>query len=80
MARGAPFPHDPAEFDSDERISYSRADEKYLLVDDDGEEWEFNPATGKWHQPVSQPTRVIALRRQGGVTEPSRLLCADPIP
>lgn len=53
MPRGAPFPKDIADFDNDERVSFSRLDGKYILVDDDGEEWEYSEATGKWFQPVS---------------------------
>jgi hypothetical protein len=62
MGRGAPFPRDVADFDTDERISYSTIDGKYILIDDDNEEWEFSEATGKWFQPVSPSTRPIALR------------------
>lgn len=53
MPRGAPFPKEVGDFDNDERVSFSRLDAKYILVDDDGEEWEYSEATGKWFQPVS---------------------------
>lgn len=53
MARGDPFPRDIEEFGNDDRISFDSVEKKYLLVDDDQEEWEFSEATGKWFQPVS---------------------------
>lgn len=53
MARGAPFPHEKDDFDNDDRISYSKLDGKYILIDDDNEEWEYSEVTGKWFQPVS---------------------------
>jgi len=79
MGRGAPFPRDVAEFDTDDRISYSKLDGKYILIDDDNEEWEFSEATASWFQPVSPSTRPIALQYQSAMTEPSRMLCAEPI-
>lgn len=79
MPRGAPFPRDIAEFDADDRISYSRVDGKYILIDDDNEEWEFSEATGSWFQPVSPSTRPKALPCRSAMTEPSKILCAEPI-
>jgi hypothetical protein len=42
------FPLDPAEFDGDDRISYSKLDNKFLLVQDDGTEFEFDEAIRRW--------------------------------
>lgn len=42
------FPTDPAEFDADDRISYSKLDNKFLLVQDDGTEFEFDDALKRW--------------------------------
>jgi HIV Tat-specific factor 1 len=42
------FPTDPSEFDADERISYSKLDNKFLLVQDDGTEFEFDDAIKRW--------------------------------
>lgn len=42
------FPTDPAEFDSDERISFSRLDNKYIAVVDDGTEYEFDRDLKRW--------------------------------
>jgi uncharacterized protein with von Willebrand factor type A (vWA) domain len=42
------FPTDPAEFDADERISFSKLDNKFLLVVSDGTEYEFDDAIKRW--------------------------------
>ena len=42
------FPTDPQTFDSDERISFSTLDKKFLLVDANGEEYEFDDALKRW--------------------------------
>jgi HIV Tat-specific factor 1 len=42
------FPTDQAEFDSDERISFSRLDNKYIAVVDDGTEYEFDKDLKRW--------------------------------
>lgn len=44
----APFPTDPAEFDADERISFSKLDSKFLAVLDDGTEFEFDADAKRW--------------------------------
>lgn len=54
MPRGTePFPSNPDEFDQDDRISYSKVDGTYILVDENDEEWEFNSSAKRWFQPVS---------------------------
>ncbi|CAG8955421.1 hypothetical protein HYFRA_00010285 [Hymenoscyphus fraxineus] len=42
------FPTDPSEFDSDDRISFSKLDNKFLLVVSDGTEYEFDDAIKRW--------------------------------
>lgn len=42
------FPSDPQTFDADERISYSTLDKKFLLVDINGDEYEFDDALKRW--------------------------------
>ncbi|TVY42067.1 Splicing factor U2AF-associated protein [Lachnellula subtilissima] len=42
------FPTNPSEFDSDDRISFSKLDAKFLLVQDDGAEYEFDDAIHRW--------------------------------
>ncbi|ORY66357.1 uncharacterized protein BCR38DRAFT_429988 [Pseudomassariella vexata] len=51
MAEAAPslsFPIDPQEFDSDERISFSKLDNKFIAVQDDGTEFEFDAQLKRW--------------------------------
>ncbi|KAK4147723.1 uncharacterized protein C8A04DRAFT_8820 [Dichotomopilus funicola] len=42
------FPTNPEEFDQDERISFSRLDNKHIAVQDDGTEYEFDPELKRW--------------------------------
>ncbi|KAB5580632.1 hypothetical protein GE09DRAFT_1082951 [Coniochaeta sp. 2T2.1] len=42
------FPTNPDEFDHDERISYSKLDSKYIAVQDDGTEYEFDRDLRRW--------------------------------
>ena len=42
------FPTNIEEFDQDERISFSKLDNKYIAVQDDGTEYEFDPALKRW--------------------------------
>lgn len=42
------FPRDPSAFGSDERISFSRLDNKYIAVVDDGTEYEFDRDLKRW--------------------------------
>ncbi|EKD12141.1 uncharacterized protein L3040_003347 [Drepanopeziza brunnea f. sp. 'multigermtubi'] len=53
-AAAAPFPSNPEEFDSDERISFSKLDNKFLLVQADGAEFEFDDALRKWRPVVDE--------------------------
>ncbi|KAI0395746.1 hypothetical protein F5Y17DRAFT_422102 [Xylariaceae sp. FL0594] len=45
---GLPFPTDPQEFDADERISFSRLDNKFIGVLDDGSEFEWDTQLKRW--------------------------------
>jgi HIV Tat-specific factor 1 len=42
------FPTDEADFDDDERISFSKLDNKYIAVHDDGTEFEFDQQMRRW--------------------------------
>lgn len=42
------FPTDPGAFDSDDRISFSKLDNKYIAVQDDGTEYEFDSDLRRW--------------------------------
>jgi HIV Tat-specific factor 1 len=43
-----PFPRSTVEFDEDPRVSFSKLDNKYILEDYDGSEWEYSESLGKW--------------------------------
>jgi hypothetical protein len=45
---GSVFPTNPEEFDADERISFSKLDNKFVLVQEDGSEFEFDDAIKRW--------------------------------
>lgn len=47
-ATHVPFPTNPEEFDSDDRISFSKLDNKFLLVQEDGTEFEFDNGLKRW--------------------------------
>lgn len=42
------FPTDVQAFDADDRISFSKLDNKFIAVHDDGSEFEFNPESKRW--------------------------------
>ena len=42
------FPTDPTEFEGDDRISFSRLDSKYIAVQSDGTEFEFDHSLKRW--------------------------------
>ncbi|TAQ88512.1 hypothetical protein B7494_g3150 [Chlorociboria aeruginascens] len=44
----AQFPTNSEDFDSDDRISFSKVDKKFLLVQEDGTEFEFDDAMKRW--------------------------------
>lgn len=46
------FPTDPSEFDRDERISFSKLDDKFILETDDGQEFVYDSAIKRWVQSV----------------------------
>ena len=48
------FPLDPAEFPNDDRISFSKADGKYMLETENGAEFMFDTALKRWVLSVSK--------------------------
>lgn len=54
------FPTDPREFDGDDRISFSKLDQKFIAVHDDGNEYEFDADSKRWvladENPLEPPT------------------------
>lgn len=50
-----PLPTSVGKFDQDDRISYSTLDNKYLAVHEDGTEFEFDAASGRWVLAEEEP-------------------------
>ncbi len=50
-----PFPTDVQEFDADDRISFSKLDNKFIAVYDDGSEYEFDPDLKRWVPASEEP-------------------------
>ncbi|KAL8722424.1 MAG: hypothetical protein Q9225_001103 [Loekoesia sp. 1 TL-2023] len=42
------FPTNPEDFDADDRVSYSKLDNKFILETEDGQEFEFDDALKRW--------------------------------
>lgn len=49
------FPTDIQEFDADDRISFSRLDNKFIAVHDDGTEFEFDTELRRWVPAEEEP-------------------------
>ncbi|KAI8186297.1 Splicing factor U2AF-associated protein 2 [Colletotrichum sp. SAR 10_86] len=54
-----PLPTSIGDFGNDERISFSKLDNKYLAVLDDGTELEFDPATATWAEAADEPLEPL---------------------
>lgn len=50
-----PLPTAVEVFDQDDRISFSKLDNKYLAVHDDGTEFEFDAASRRWVLAEDEP-------------------------
>ena len=60
------FPTDPAQFDDDERISFSKLDNKYIAVQDDGTELEFDAALKRWIPIADEADEALIEQQQQG--------------
>ncbi|TGJ81773.1 hypothetical protein E0Z10_g6990 [Xylaria hypoxylon] len=63
---GLPFPNDPQEFDSDERISFSRLDNKFIGVLDDGSEFEWDSQLKRWISSIDEELLAQQQSAYGG--------------
>lgn len=50
------FPQTPEDFENDPRVSFSRLDDKWILEEDDGSEWEWSDRSAKWLPAVGTST------------------------
>lgn len=60
------FPTDPSEFDSDDRISFSKLDNKFIAVSDDGNEFEFDAQLRRWIPAIDEELVRQQQRAYGG--------------
>ncbi|KAG6002624.1 hypothetical protein E4U21_002930 [Claviceps maximensis] len=60
------FPTDVQEFDADDRISFSRLDNKFIAVHDDGTEYEFDPEWRRWIPTEEEPLEEEEAAQQTG--------------
>ena len=44
----APFPQVPEEFEVDDRVSYSKLSNKFILEAEDGQEYEYDDSLKRW--------------------------------
>ena len=42
------FPQNPEDFDADDRISFSKLNNKFILETEDGQEFEFDDVLKRW--------------------------------
>ncbi|KAI0193231.1 hypothetical protein EV127DRAFT_335737 [Xylaria flabelliformis] len=63
---GLTFPTDPQEFDSDERISFSRLDNKFIGVLDDGTEFEWDAQLKRWIPSIDEELLAQQQSAYGG--------------
>ncbi|OTA97006.1 hypothetical protein M434DRAFT_392452 [Hypoxylon sp. CO27-5] len=69
-APGLSFPTDPQEFDQDERISFSKLDNKYIAVQDDGSEFEWDAQLKRWIPVVDEELLAQQQSAYGGGAPP----------
>ncbi|KAI1383175.1 uncharacterized protein F4822DRAFT_67793 [Hypoxylon trugodes] len=65
-APGLSFPTDPQEFELDERISFSKLDNKYIAVQDDGSEFEWDAQLKRWIPVVDEELLAQQQSAYGG--------------
>ncbi|KAI4114645.1 MAG: hypothetical protein LQ338_007973 [Usnochroma carphineum] len=56
------FPTNPEDFDADDRISFSKLDNKFILETDDGQEFDFDDALKRWVPALD--TALLEQQRQ----------------
>ena len=71
------FPTNPEEFDHDDRISFSKLDNKYIAVQDDGAEFEFDSDLKRWAPIVDE---ALIQEHQSGYGVPDDADSSRPGP
>lgn len=62
---GPDFPQSPSAFDADDRISWSKIDEKFILESEHGTEYGWDTALRRWVPHVSQRLHKLAIQTPG---------------
>ncbi|ETS87670.1 hypothetical protein PFICI_01498 [Pestalotiopsis fici W106-1] len=63
------FPVNPDDFESDDRISFSKLDNKHIAVQDDGTEFEFDTQLKRWIPALTEEEIEAQQRMYGGTPE-----------
>ncbi|KAI1113674.1 hypothetical protein F5Y14DRAFT_207757 [Nemania sp. NC0429] len=69
-APGLPFPTNPEEFDSEDRISFSRLDNKFIGVLDNGSEFEWDAQLRRWI-PIIDEKLLLEQQKAYGASDDS---------
>lgn len=76
------FPTDPAEFENDDRISFSKLDNKFIAVQEsDGTEFEFDQQLKRWIPVADEDEEAFIQQHQnayGNAQDPSADSSAQP--
>ncbi|KAI0889994.1 uncharacterized protein GGS22DRAFT_149687 [Annulohypoxylon maeteangense] len=67
---GLSFPTNPQEFELDERISFSKLDSKYIAVQDDGSEFEWDAQLRRWIPVLDEELLAQQQSAYGGAASP----------
>ncbi|KAI1649792.1 uncharacterized protein F4817DRAFT_15536 [Daldinia loculata] len=67
---GLSFPTDPQEFEQDDRISFSKLDNKYIAVQEDGSEFEWDSQLKRWIPVVDEDLLAQQQLAYGGSASP----------
>lgn len=68
------FPTNPEDFDADNRVSFSKLDNKFILETEDGQEFEFDDALKRWVPAVCPPHPPITTTIDEGFSY-SQIAC-----
>ncbi|KAI0851388.1 hypothetical protein F5Y00DRAFT_8403 [Daldinia vernicosa] len=67
---GLSFPTNPQEFEQDDRISFSKLDNKYIAVQEDGSEFEWDSQLKRWIPVVDEDLLAQQQLAYGGSASP----------
>ncbi|KAI1188206.1 hypothetical protein F5B17DRAFT_396416 [Nemania serpens] len=68
-APGLPFPTNPQDFDGDDRVSFSRLDNKFIGVLDNGSEYEWDAQLKRWIPIIDEELLLEQQKAYGGASD-----------